>query len=67
MWNARTTELRNAANDDRASTNEPSPRGRDLSAYDEDASIGEKVKDTLGNASKTFKEATKAVGEQNKT
>lgn len=54
-------QLEKAENDNRASFNEPSPRGRDLSAYDEDASIGEKISDTLGNASKTFKDATQSV------
>ena len=60
-------QLKKAENDNRASFNEPSPRGRDLRAYDEDASIGEKFSDTVGNASRTFKEATESVLENNKS
>lgn len=60
-------QLKKAENDNRASFNEPSPRGRDLSAYDEDASIGEKFSDTIGNAGRTFKEATESVLENNQS
>jgi hypothetical protein len=60
-------QLGKTENDNRASFNEPVPRGRDLSAYDEDASIGEKFSDTLENAKRTFKEATQSVGEENKS
>ncbi|GFE70129.1 hypothetical protein [Chroococcus sp. FPU101] len=60
-------QLKKTENDNRASFNEPSPRGRDLRAYDEDASIGEKFSDTVGNASRTFKEATESVLENNQS
>jgi len=60
-------KLKETENDNRASFNEPSPRGRDLRAYDENASIGEKFSDTVGNAGRTFKEATESVIEDNKS
>lgn len=60
-------KLEKTENDNRASFNEPVPRGRDLRAYDEDAGIGEKFSDTVENAKRTFKQATKSVGEENKS
>ncbi|PSF38697.1 hypothetical protein C7H19_04095 [Aphanothece hegewaldii CCALA 016] len=54
-------QLEKTENDNRASFNEPTPRGRDLRAYDENASIGEKFSDTLENAKKTFQQATESV------
>lgn len=60
-------KLKDTENDNRASFNEPVPKGRDLRAYDEDASIGEKFSDTLKNAKRTFQDATESVAEENKS
>lgn len=59
--------LNETQNDNRASSDGKTlSRDRDLRAYEDDASLGEKFGDTIGNAKETFQRATESVGEQNR-
>jgi hypothetical protein len=60
-------KLNEADHDQRASTDgQTLSRDRDMTAYEDDASLGEKFSDTIENAKETFQRATQAVGEENR-